>query len=400
MASFIRTSDHLTVVFDNGESVTVYPSNPQYANIVAALVAKDLDKVRALASPVKIVEEKVNTVAKRDGTNVELRDGVVYYNGEALHNTLTDRIVQMSLEGFDVRPMILFLTNLQQNPSFRAVTELYSFLEKGNLPITEDGYFLAYKKVRSDYKDCHTGSIDNSVGQIVEMPRNKVNEDPNQTCSSGLHFCSRDYLSQFGGDHTMILKINPADVVAIPTDYNDSKGRTCRYVVVGEVQNDEKLEGAFRPSDDYVEPPDYSESDDEDYDDDDGYGDDYDWDDEDDADDAEFDDVGGVDVLLQEDAQGNIVLASDDNTVVVGVEIEKIDPNDGEVMAVYENLDDASYDTGINKAAIARVLRGDRNTTGGYAWKYTSTVDPTAPHTGNLAALHENGTLYGGKSHS
>ena len=33
----------------------------------------------------------------------------------------------------------------------------------------------------------------------------------------------------------VILKINPRDVVSIPTDYNNTKGRTCRYEVVGEV---------------------------------------------------------------------------------------------------------------------------------------------------------------------
>ena len=31
----------------------------------------------------------------------------------------------------------------------------------------------------------------------------------------------------------MILKINPADVVSVPTDYNNSKGRCCKYTVVG-----------------------------------------------------------------------------------------------------------------------------------------------------------------------
>jgi hypothetical protein len=39
----------------------------------------------------------------------------------------------------------------------------------------------------------------------------------------------------------MIVKINPADVVAIPTDYNNQKGRCCRYEVVDEyVANDGK----------------------------------------------------------------------------------------------------------------------------------------------------------------
>ena len=39
----------------------------------------------------------------------------------------------------------------------------------------------------------------------------------------------------FSGERVMILKINPRDVVSIPTDYNDSTGRCCRYEVIGEV---------------------------------------------------------------------------------------------------------------------------------------------------------------------
>ena len=145
------------------------------------------------------------------------------------------RLIQMYQEGFSIEPMINFMENLMQNPSKRAVTELYGFLEKGALPITPDGSFLAYKKVREDYKDCHTGSMDNSVGQIVEMERNQVDDDKDRTCSTGLHFCSQSYLNHFGGDRTVILKINPRDVVSIPSDYNDAKGRACRYEVIGEL---------------------------------------------------------------------------------------------------------------------------------------------------------------------
>lgn len=34
----------------------------------------------------------------------------------------------------------------------------------------------------------------------------------------------------------MVLKINPQDVVSIPTDYNNTKGRCCKYTVVGELE--------------------------------------------------------------------------------------------------------------------------------------------------------------------
>jgi hypothetical protein len=127
------------------------------------------------------------------------------------------------------------MENLMQNPSYRSVNELYGFLEANNLSITPDGHFLAYKKVRENYTDVHSGKFDNSVGKVCEMERNLVDDNKDNTCSFGLHFCSEGYLKHFGGDRIMIVKINPRDVVSIPTDYNNSKGRTCRYEVVGEV---------------------------------------------------------------------------------------------------------------------------------------------------------------------
>ena len=152
-----------------------------------------------------------------------------------MHNALTTRMIAMLQEEFPIEPLVLFMENLMNNPSKRAVTELYGFLEKNNLPITPDGHFLAYKKVREDYLDVHSGTMNNSVGSIVEMERNMVDDDKNNTCSTGLHFCSQSYLNSFGGNRTMILKINPRDVVSIPSDYNDSKGRACRYEVIGEL---------------------------------------------------------------------------------------------------------------------------------------------------------------------
>jgi hypothetical protein len=139
------------------------------------------------------------------------------------------------------KPLLTFLYNLMENPSYRAVNELYDFLDVGELPITEDGFFLAFKNVKSDYKDIHSGTFDNSVGSICEMPRYKVDEDKDRTCSSGLHFCSIAYLPNFSdsnGGHTMIVKINPKDVVSIPADYNNTKGRCSRYEVIGEYTED------------------------------------------------------------------------------------------------------------------------------------------------------------------
>lgn len=396
MAAFIKTADHLTVVFDNGESITVYPSNPKYREIVVALTAKDYAKVRTLSSPVAAIKDKIAVVNKRVGSQVEFKNGQVYYNGVVIHNTLTDRIVDMSNDGFDIGPMIKFLENLKQNPSFRAVKELYGFLEKGNLPITEDGHFIAYKRVRNDFTDVHSGKFSNAPGKIVEMPRNEVDEDSRNECSNGLHFCSRDYLQHFPGDRIVVLKINPADVVAIPADYQSTKGRTCRYEVLNELGSEaEKLEGAFRPSADYVEPPDTGDSFESLYDE--NYDDDY----EDDADDTLFSTEGSIETQFIERADGSLVLGLAGE--VVGESIRSIDLETGEIVGTYPSLKEAAEDNGVTPSAIRRVLKGERKSTGGYGWSVVEVTPKSAndstPHAANLATQHEHGTLKSGQPH-
>jgi hypothetical protein len=206
------------------------PSHIGYEKIKQAIRDNNWDAVKDVIDPKKQILEY-------GAGNVAIQGSKVFWKEREMHGVLTNRLIEMYQDGFPIEPLIAFMENLMSNPSKRAVEELYGFLEKGNLPLTPDGYFLAYKKVRADFRDCHTGTMDNSVGQIVEMERNAVDDDQNRTCSAGLHFCSKEYLSHFGGSdsRTVILKINPADVVSIPTDYNNAKGRACRYEVIGEL---------------------------------------------------------------------------------------------------------------------------------------------------------------------
>ena len=236
---FLIQGNNIVVVIDN-KPHTINKTHITYQRVVDAIKAGDWDTVKDVIEPKKVVLEYGQG-------NVAVQGDKLFWKGEEMHNALSNRMIQMLQDGFPIEPMIQFMENLMQNPSKRAVTELYGFLEKNSLPITPDGHFLAYKKVKGDYKDCYTGTMDNSVGSVVEMERNRVDDDQNRTCSTGLHFCSRDYLNHFGGDRVVIVKINPRDVVSIPNDYNDSKGRACRYEVVDEIDK-EKADEAFAKS--------------------------------------------------------------------------------------------------------------------------------------------------------
>ena len=226
---FIIQGSNVTVVID-GKPHTIAKTHVTYSKIVDAIKAGDWDTVKNTIDPVKVVLDYGRG-------NVAVKGDVLYWKGEPFAGVMATRMIAMLEEGFDIGPMVNFMENLMRNPSKRSVDELYGFLEKNNLPITPDGCFLAYKKVRNDFKDIHSGTMDNSPGTVVEMERNKVDDDKDRTCSTGLHFCGMSYLNHFGGSdsRTVIVKIDPADVVSIPSDYNGAKGRACRYTVIGEL---------------------------------------------------------------------------------------------------------------------------------------------------------------------
>lgn len=170
----------------------------------------------------------------------------ISFDGRELHGVLVDRILEFAREGFDFEPLAKFLERLMANPSKSAVDELYIFLEnaKTPMPITSDGKFLAYKKVRTDYMDIYSGTVRYAVGDKPEMPRNEVDDDRSRTCSSGLHFCSIGYLPSFGycnpsTTRIVIVEIDPADVVSIPLDHSNEKGRASKMKVIGELTTEQ-----------------------------------------------------------------------------------------------------------------------------------------------------------------
>jgi len=199
MPAYILTEETLTLMSTEGPKVT-HSNNPNWDSVLGALKEKDFVLVEELIDLESAVKSFVSG-------RMEVRDGAVWFDGQPIHNSLTDRILRMMGDGFDIEPMVKFLHRLMKNPSKRSVDDLYRFMEHNLLPLTEDGHFLAYKNVRDNFTDYHSGTFDNSIGAVCQMPRNQVQDDPDVTCSSGLHFCSIEYLNNMWGHggHTMII---------------------------------------------------------------------------------------------------------------------------------------------------------------------------------------------------
>ena len=227
-------TDQNVVVNYDGETHIVKRTDALADRLIRAVKEQRLQEIPSLVSAAKRIE----TFSK--GAFV-VKDGRVMVNGVPAPEVLSNKIIRFSSEGLPFQPLLRFAEKLSLNPSFRAVNELYQFLEKNDHPLTENGNFIAYKRVRGNFKDIHSGTFDNSVGKTLEVPRNQVDEDSSRTCSYGLHVANWDYAhTQFASydrdsDVMLEVEVNPADVVAIPTDYNQSKMRVCRYVVLGVV---------------------------------------------------------------------------------------------------------------------------------------------------------------------
>lgn len=131
-----------------------------------------------------------------------------------------------------------FTVNLFDNPSNKMVKELFEFLLATNIEIDDNGYVIAWKRVRGDYKDVYSGKYDNSPGMPVSVDRNLVDEDSEQTCSYGLHVCSKSYLNSYAGERVVKVQVDPKDFVSIPKDYYNgdrAKARVCAYYVLEDV---------------------------------------------------------------------------------------------------------------------------------------------------------------------
>jgi hypothetical protein len=317
MNSFIKTDKYITIVFDDGKTVTTYNNNVSYTPICDAIKNDDWETVRTIAFPADVVKVIISPI----GPRVSIANGIVTLDGVPVDGTLIDRMVDMFEDGFDISAMTMFLENLYENTSYRAVNELYDFLESSNLPLTDDGHFIAYKRVRNDWKDIYSGTVDNSPGTVVSIARNQVNEDKTNTCSYGLHFCAREYLDFYIGNHNskvIMVKINPRDVVAIPADYNNAKGRTCRYEVIMEMELEEKTRQR----------------------------------------------------LPLEKLEKSVVkeIKVPPSTETSDVVIDQVDPLTATVIAMYPTVAAASKETGIDRSSIRKVCKGTRNSAGGFIW--------------------------------
>lgn len=230
---------------DNEPTVRIIQKSDAAA--FAAAVALIREGVPANSSKWAMLFEDAltNEVKAKTSDRVTVKGNEVFVDGIAVKDDIAIALLARFREGMkdELASLLAFMDKLKENPSKLAREHLWAFMAHNDIQVLPDGDVQAWKVVRRNYLDCHSGTMDNSVGKTVSMPREDVVEDPHQTCSAGLHVCAKSYIPHFAmsTNRVVAVKVNPKDFVSIPVDYDGAKARVCRYVVTEDVTIDFRL---------------------------------------------------------------------------------------------------------------------------------------------------------------
>jgi hypothetical protein len=256
-------TDSGILIFVDGKQFQIAQDHPNFRAVKTKLENRDYSDLTDLLDIRAAVRKWLGINPRFTLTN-----DLLALDGVEFSDRVSQKVLAMIDAGNDPQALFNFLVKVRQNPSNTAQNELLLFCSANKFMIHADGDILSYKAVRQDYKDIHSGSVfykpchlmtaderakydvgitmgreknvrvstANGITE-VSMPRFAVDDNRERTCSHGLHFAALGYASSFGGvgSKMLVLKVNPADVVSIPSDYNNEKGRTAKLVVAAEL---------------------------------------------------------------------------------------------------------------------------------------------------------------------
>lgn len=266
-----RQDNCITVVIDG----KVY-NFPYQKSIIDLINSKNAEALLNLKSPKTVLKSIFGDIINNndtfylEGTNIPLPSNFVSV------------ILKNYQENLNIDSLIKFWKKAIKCPNKEVVESLFDFLEKNNMPITEEGNVIGFKRVKtktkenlevpkefvginfyagkvwkddeevdekleSDYLtwlynvskidlvDCHSGTYLNNVGTTVRF-KGTPDYDRKVACSAGgLHVANEEYARNFyfGNDKVLIMvEFSPEHVISCPYDNDFAKLRVMEYKVL------------------------------------------------------------------------------------------------------------------------------------------------------------------------
>lgn len=238
---------NLTVFIAGQRPLSADSTNPNWDAMVQGVLAGD-ESIVDLFDMAAAAARKF----ERLGDRVTANAGRIFLDGDEIDNALTRQIIRFLEAGVDDwQPLVKFFEKALSNPNQHSREQLYVWLERHDLTISEHGDMVVYKGctmhndgiLRSSRSGPAivngqemNGYVPNEIGSIIEMQRSSVVHDPSIGCSVGLHVGTANYAKDYARNGALLeVHVNPRDVVSVPTDCDAQKVRVARYRVVAEI---------------------------------------------------------------------------------------------------------------------------------------------------------------------
>lgn len=250
-------SDNGITTIIGGKPYQVRTEHPNYDKILKTLKTKDADEFLRLYSVSAAISKIKSNEDFKVTESLVVGHGAITYKGIPVNNVVANRILAMQSEGHDIGPLSRFLEKALSLTA-ENLEALYLFLGNAGLPINNDGNVMAWKVVKANFKDKHTGKVDNTPGVTVPpLPRALCDSNGNNICSTGYHVGNLKYSGPQGsfyspnlGERIILVEFNPADVISVPSDARQDKLRVCQYTVIEEFIPEPEKE--FKPESTFV----------------------------------------------------------------------------------------------------------------------------------------------------
>lgn len=226
----ILTKNQITIMLTDGNTLTVPKESGKFNLVKDAIINRKFDEAIEVA-------DAVTFIGKTTKQRFSVKNGKVYVDKQELPAPLDEYLMKLVDKGASCEPLLLFWNNLKHNGLTDVRKRLFGFLIRHKISLTEDGCFLGYKYVRSDFTDVRTGTFDNTPGKRVHERRDLIDTNPENTCAKGLHLGSWDFVKS-SGDKIVAVKVNPRNVMCIPNYEDFHKVRVCEYNVLYECERD------------------------------------------------------------------------------------------------------------------------------------------------------------------
>ena len=233
----VRDGQANITVFVDGQMYVADETHPNFEAIKAAVLSGD-ESVTDLFDAGRTIVKRFEKLSR----SVSIKGDKVFFDGVEQNNALTEHLVRAVNDGVeDFQPLVNFYEKIEANQNEHSREHLYRWLNR-RFTITPEGNIIGYRGLREDYTSVHAGPgiingeevnghLDNSIGNVVELPRDQVTFDPAVGCAFGLHVGTYDYASGWSQGRVVEVEVDPRDVVSVPTDCGDAKMRVCRYTV-------------------------------------------------------------------------------------------------------------------------------------------------------------------------